>query len=150
METTIDSKTVEDDDETTTMTSPDLTEEVLVSTTSKTAVPELKETDQEAIKTTEEPIETKTIIPDVETTRKPIIDKVVDFLTTTLKSVMDKETTQAPEILEGTTHIPDDEMEIDETEVTTMQVMVTDTRDKMPRLDDEIPEGMSIQGFSYA
>merc|ERR1712008_418986 len=103
-----------------------------------------------------------------ETTQKPIFDKVVDFITTTLKSVIsEQESTQAPPKGEEdmTTQIPELSDETDEMktiipelekEITTMQMIIdsvseittmvpesvpevvpTDTRDKMPRLDDE-------------
>merc|ERR1712008_455789 len=110
-----------------------------------------------------------------ETTQKPIFDKVVDFITTTLKSVIsEQESTQAPPKGEEdmTTQIPELSDETDEMktiipelekEITTMQMIIdsvseittmvpesvpevvpTDTRDKMPRLDDEDTlEGMS-------
>ena len=94
-------------------------------------------------------------------------DKVVDFITTTLKSVIsEQESTQAPTSVEDmTTQIPELSDETDdmktmapelEKEITTMQMIIdsvseittmvpesvpemvpTDTRDKMPRLDDE-------------
>ena len=100
------------------------------------------------------------LVPNVmvptETTQKPIFDKVVDFITTTLKSVIsEQESTQAPTSIEDmTTQIPELSDETDdmktmapelEKEITTMQMIPesvpemvpTDTRDKMPRLDDE-------------
>jgi hypothetical protein len=96
------------------------------------------------------------------TTAKPIIDKVVDFITSTLKSVLDtdKETTQSPKEEEITTKMPElmDEPKMTpdiEAEITTMQMVLDetsadvttmapesvsiDTRPIMPRLDDEIP-----------
>ena len=180
----MDSKTLEDELTTISPTVPevpDLVPEMVPSEpTSSTAVPDIKETEQEF--TTEIPkMEVKTMVPEVpdimvptdsemaptETTQKPIFDKVVDFITTTLKSVIsEQESTQAPTSVEDmTTQIPELSDETDdmktmapelEKEITTMQMIIdsvseittmvpesvpemvpTDTRDKMPRLDDE-------------
>ena len=111
----MDSKTLEDEITTISPTVPEVPElvpEMVPSEpTSSTAVPEIKETEQEF--TTEVPeMEVKTMVPELvpditvptdsemvptETTRKPIFDKVVDFITTTLKSVIsEQESTQAP------------------------------------------------------
>ena len=112
----MDSKTLEDEITTISPTVPEVPElvpEMVPSepTSSTTAVPEIKETEQEF--TTEVPeMEVKTMVPELvpditvptdsemvptETTRKPIFDKVVDFITTTLKSVIsEQESTQAP------------------------------------------------------
>merc|ERR1712051_474610 len=95
-ETTMDSKTLEDELTTISPTVPevpDLVPEMVPSEpTSSTAVPDIKETEQEF--TTEVPeVEVKTMLPELvpdimvpidsemvptETTRKPIFDKVVD------------------------------------------------------------------------
>ena len=180
----MDSKTLEDELTTISPTVPevpDLVPEMVPSEpTSSTAVPDIKETEQEF--TTEIPeMEVKTMVPEVpdimvptdsemaptETTQKPIFDKVVDFITTTLKSVIsEQESTQAPTSVEDmTTQIPELSDETDdmktmapelEKEITTMQMIIdsvseittmvpesvpemvpTDNRDKMPRLDDE-------------
>ena len=173
----MDSKTLEDELTTISPTVPevpDLVPEMVPSEpTSSTAVPDIKETEQEF--TTEIPeMEVKTMVPEVpdimvptDTTQKPIFDKVVDFITTTLKSVIsEQESTQAPTSVEDmTTQIPELSDETDdmktmapelEKEITTMQMIIdsvseittmvpesvpemvpTDTRDKMPRLDDE-------------
>lgn len=174
----MDSKTLEDELTTISPTVPevpDLVPEMVPSDpTSSTAVPDIKETEQEF--TTEVPeIEVNTMLPELvpdvmvptETTQKPIFDKVVDFITTTLKSVISEQgSTQAPTSVEDmTTQIPELSDESDdmktmapelEKEITTMQMIIdsvseittmvpesvpemvpTDTRDKMPRLDDE-------------
>ena len=163
----MDSKTLEDELTTISPTVPevpDLVPEMVPSEpTSSTAVPDIKETEQEF--TTEVPeMEVNTMVPGLvpnvmvptETTQKPIFDKVVDFITTTLKSVIsEQESTQAPTSIEDmTTQIPELSDETDdmktmapelEKEITTMQMIPesvpemvpTDTRDKMPRLDDE-------------
>merc|ERR1712008_50382 len=184
-ETTMDSKTFED--ELTTISPaetevPDLVTEMVPSEpTSSTAVPEIKETEQETTTDISE-MEGKTMVPELvpdvmvptETTQKPIFDKFVDFTPPTLKSVIsEQEATQAPPKGEDmTTQIPELSDETDnmktiipelEKEITTMQTIIdsvseittmvpesvpevvpTDTRDKMPRLDDEDTlEGMS-------
>merc|ERR1712008_647437 len=165
------------------MGAPDLVTEMVPSQpTSSTAVPDIKETEQETTTDISE-MEGKTMLPELvpdimvpadsemvltETTQKPIFDKVVDFITTTLKSVIsEQESTQAPPKGEEdmTTQIPELSDETDdmktiipelEKEITTMQMIIdsvseittmvpesvpevvpTDTRDKMPRLDDE-------------
>merc|ERR1712008_115759 len=165
------------------MGAPDLVTEMVPSQpTSSTAVPDIKETEQETTTDISE-MEGKTMLPELvpdimvpadsemvltETTQKPIFDKVVDFITTTLKSVIsEQESTQAPPKGEEdmTTQIPELSDETDEMktiipelekEITTMQMIIdsvseittmvpesvpevvpTDTRDKMPRLDDE-------------
>jgi len=185
-ETTMDSKTFEDEITTiypTVPEVPDLVPEMVPSEpTSSTAVPEIKETEQETTTDISE-MEGKTMVPELvpdimvptdsemvptETTQKPIFDKVVDFITTTLKSVIsEQESTQAPPASgeDMITQIPELSDETDdmktmapelEKEITTMQMIIdsvseittmvpesvpemvpTDTRDKMPRLDDE-------------
>merc|ERR1719331_2196714 len=152
-ETTMDSKTLEDELTTISPTVPqvpDLVPEMVPSEpTSSTAVPDIKETEQEF--TTEVPeMEVKTMLPELvpdimvptdsemvptETTQKPIFDKVVDFITTTLKSVIsEQESTQAPTSVEDmTTQIPELSDETDdmktmapelEKEITTMQMII--------------------------
>ena len=104
----MDSKTLEDELTTISPTVPevpDLVPEMVPSEpTSSTVVPEIKETEQETTTDISE-MEGKTMVPEVvpdvmvptETTQKPIFDKVVDFITTTLKSVIsEQESTQAP------------------------------------------------------